>query len=383
MTNAAVIVAAGRGARAGGSVPKQYRLLAGTPVLLRTIRAFADHPAIGPVVVVVNRADDDLFEREIAPALGTRPVRRVHGGAERAQSVRAGLRALAGDDIGVVLIHDAARPLVSAALISRVVERAGTSGAAAPALLVTDTLWRADDGLIGAGVDRTGLWRAQTPQGFDFKTILAAHEVATGGETDDVEVARAAGLTVALVAGATENIKITVPEDFLRAERMLGQTMDIRTGNGFDVHAFEAGSHVTLCGIDIPHERGLRGHSDADVALHAVTDAIYGALGAGDIGVWFPPADPRWKGAASDVFLRHAVGLATKRGFAISNADCTLVCEAPRIGPHAADMRRNLARIMDVDETRLSVKATTSERLGFTGRGEGIAAMATATLLKT
>jgi 2-C-methyl-D-erythritol 4-phosphate cytidylyltransferase/2-C-methyl-D-erythritol 2,4-cyclodiphosphate synthase len=296
--------------------------------------------------------------------------------------VRAGLEALARFAPEFVLIHDVARPCVTHELIARVVEALGAADAAAPALQVTDALWRGADGLVAGTVDRTGLWRAQTPQGFRFPLILDAHRQHAGaGAADDVEVARAAGLDVAIVPGEERNLKITTPEDFARAEGFLRERMDIRTGNGFDVHAFGPGDSVVLCGITVPHTHGLVGHSDADVGMHALTDAIYGALAEGDIGRHFPPSDARWKGADSALFLEHAVGLAAGRGYRIANGDVTLICERPKIGPHAAAMQTRLEAIMGLEAGRISVKATTSERLGFTGREEGIAALATVTLV--
>ena len=383
MTTAAVIVAAGRGLRAGGEIPKQYQALAGKPVLARSILAFTGHPEVTTVQVVINPEDAALFETLIEPHLTDHAVQICHGGAERSDSVLAGLRALDGARISHVLIHDAARPLIDAALISRVLTAMRATGAAAPALTVTDTLWQGTGDRVTGALDRTGLYRAQTPQGFALDAILSAHETSKDALTDDVQVGLAAGLDITIVAGNERNIKITEASDFNRAARFLGEHMDIRTGNGFDVHAFETGDHVVLCGIKIPHDHALKGHSDADVAMHAVTDAIYGALGQGDIGQWFPPSDPQWKGAASDVFLTHAVDLALGEGFNITHVDCTIICEMPKIGPHAATMRANMAGLLRIDESRVSVKATTSEQLGFTGRKEGIAALATATLMKT
>ncbi|PPB81265.1 2-C-methyl-D-erythritol 2,4-cyclodiphosphate synthase [Albidovulum inexpectatum] len=372
---AIIIVAAGRGTRAGGGEPKQWRMLGGQSVLARTVRAFEP---FGPVVLVLH--PDDMA-RGLAE-FGGRTVL-VAGGESRKQSVRNALETLDEKQVSRVLIHDGARPFASADLIRRVLTALEGSPAAAPALPVTDALWRGEDGRVVAPVSRDGLYRAQTPQGFRFPQILQAHRSHAGDAADDVEVALAAGLDVAIVRGEEDNIKLTWPEDFARAERILEGRMDIRLGNGFDVHAFCEGDHVMLCGIRVPHDRGLAGHSDADVGMHALTDAIYGALAAGDIGRHFPPSDPQWKGAASHVFLSHAAELARTRGFSIGNADVTLICERPKIGPHAIDMARELARIMGVEAERVSVKATTSERLGFTGREEGIAAIATATLVKT
>jgi 2-C-methyl-D-erythritol 4-phosphate cytidylyltransferase/2-C-methyl-D-erythritol 2,4-cyclodiphosphate synthase len=370
METAVIIVAAGRGTRMGGTQPKQWQLLAGVPVLARTVAAFAGLP-----VVVVIHPDD----RAQAESLG---VRLVDGGASRDGSVLAGLQALEESGVSRVLIHDGARPLVSRALIDRLLAALDQHDGAAPALAVTDALWRGADGMVAGTVDRAGLYRAQTPQAFRFTPILAAHRAHTGGSLDDVEVARAAGLDVAIVEGEETNLKLTWPGDFARAEAILkGRAMDVRLGNGYDVHAFCEGDHVWLCGVKVPHSRGLLGHSDADAGMHALTDAIYGALAEGDIGRHFPPSDPQWKGAASHIFLSHAVDLAAKRGYRLGNCDVTLVCEHPKIGPHAVEMQQELARIMGVDAGRVSVKATTSEKLGFTGREEGIAAIATATLV--
>jgi len=263
-----------------------------------------------------------------------------------------------------------------------VIEALAESAGAAPALAVTDALWRGAGGKVAGTQDRTGLFRAQTPQGFRFRAILDAHRAHPGGAADDVEVARAAGLDVTIVEGDEINLKITTPGDFARAEQLMGEAMDIRVGQGYDVHAFEAGEACILCGVAVPHDKKLKGHSDADVGMHALTDAIYGALAMGDIGQHFPPSDPQWKGAESHVFLAHAVELARTTGYEIGNVDVTLICEQPKIGPHAGAMRAELARIIGLDAGRVSVKATTSERLGFTGREEGIAAQAVATLVR-
>ncbi|MFZ3582676.1 bifunctional 2-C-methyl-D-erythritol 4-phosphate cytidylyltransferase/2-C-methyl-D-erythritol 2,4-cyclodiphosphate synthase [Loktanella sp. DJP18] len=370
-TTAALIVAAGRGVRVGGDVPKQWRNLGGQPVLLRTVEAFARHSAVDQIVLVLHA--DDL------PRWTDPSVTVVTGGPTRQESVMAGLRAVTADR---VLIHDAARPLVSAAIIDLVCAALDHAVGAAPAVAVTDALWRGGTHVTGMQ-DREGLFRAQTPQGFHTDAIRAAHAAHTLPAADDVAVARAAGLDVRIVAGDEDNLKITHAEDFARAERLLGGRMDIRLGNGYDVHRFGPGDHVMLCGVKVPHGRGLQGHSDADVGMHAVTDAIYGALAQGDIGVHFPPSDPQWKGADSHIFLRHAVSLAADMGYIISNVDCTLVCEYPKIGPHQAAMRAAMAAIMGLESGRISVKATTSERLGFTGREEGIAALATASVVKT
>ena len=374
MTTAVIIVAAGRGLRAGGPEPKQWQMLRGQRVIDRTIAAFA---GVGPIVVV-------LAPNEMQRAETLTGCRAVAGGATRAASVRAGLEALESEAPDLVLIHDAARPLVSHTVIGDVIGALAANPAAAPALAVTDALWKGESGEVSGVQDRTGLFRAQTPQGFDFSAILDAHRAASDAEAaDDVAIARAAGLSVATTRGDERNLKITTPEDFTRAEQLLESQMDIRTGNGFDVHKFGPGDHVWLCGVKVPHTHALVGHSDADVGMHAVTDAIYGALGRGDIGQHFPPSDPQWKGAASHIFLEHAVALAREHGFAISNVDCTLICELPKIGPHADDMRRVMARFLGIEEARVSVKATTSEGLGFTGRKEGIACLATASLVRS
>ncbi|HSF91682.1 MAG TPA: 2-C-methyl-D-erythritol 2,4-cyclodiphosphate synthase, partial [Paracoccaceae bacterium] len=297
-------------------------------------------------------------------------------------SVRLGLEALEFLKPEAVLIHDAARPLVSVDVISGVLAALETNIAAFPVLPVVDALWLQDSGQITTPQPRENLVRAQTPQGFRFAEILAAHREIKTPAADDVAIARAAGYAVATTQGAEENFKITLPQDFARAEHIIGAQMDIRTGNGFDVHKFGPGEHVTLCGVQIPFSQGLVGHSDADVPMHTITDAIFGALAEGDIGQWFPPSEAEWKGAASEIFLAKAVERVAARGFTISNIDCTIICELPKIGPHAQTMRAEIARICRLDVDRVSVKATTSEKLGFTGRGEGIASMATATLVK-
>lgn len=371
---AAIITAAGRGSRAGGDLPKQWQLLAGKPVLAHTLNAFS---GFDRVILTVH--PDDMGHA-ITEFGGTCVI--VTGGDTRTASVRAALDTLDGSGFTHVLIHDGARPLVSDAVIQGVIDALQSGApAAAPALPVTDALWRGDDGAVIAATPRDGLFRAQTPQGFSFAEILAAHR-APRDAADDVELALASGMAVTITPGSDDNLKITWPQDFARAERILGTAMDIRLGNGFDVHATGPGDHVWLCGIRVPHDHGLIGHSDADVGMHALTDAIYGALAMGDIGRHFPPSDPQWKGADSAIFLRHAADLARQLGFRIGNADVTLICETPKIGPHAHAMMERLAQIMDVEPGRISVKATTSERLGFTGRGEGIASIATCALLR-
>jgi 2-C-methyl-D-erythritol 4-phosphate cytidylyltransferase/2-C-methyl-D-erythritol 2,4-cyclodiphosphate synthase len=376
----ALIVAAGRGARFGGDVPKQYRRLAGQPVLRRTVRAFVDHPAVAGVRAVINPDYRELHDDAVA-GLAARPP--VSGGIERQDSVRLGLEALAAESPpDRVLIHDAARPLVDGETIARVVAALDDHDGAIAALPVTDTLKRGEEGFTAGTVDRTGLWRAQTPQGFRFGAILEAHRAVAGlALTDDAAVAEQGGLDVALVAGNEDNFKVTTEDDLARAERLLaGGPADVRVGQGFDVHRFAPGEGVLLCGVRIPFDRRLEGHSDADAGLHALTDAILGALGAGDIGQHFPPSDPQWQGADSRQFLEHACGLVRARGGRVAHADVTLICQAPKIGPHRAAMTQTLAGIMGISPGRVGVKATTTEQLGFTGRGEGVAAMATATI---
>ncbi|MDT0683974.1 bifunctional 2-C-methyl-D-erythritol 4-phosphate cytidylyltransferase/2-C-methyl-D-erythritol 2,4-cyclodiphosphate synthase [Roseicyclus sp. F158] len=375
----AILVAGGKGTRMGGQ-NKVYRLLAGQPVLGRSAAAFLSHPGIRRVVAVVA-ADDAEAARAILPE----EVTIATGGASRAASVRAGLAALSDAPPDRVMIHDAARPLIDRETIARVSEALDAHDGAAPAIAVTDALWRSATDRIEGAVPREGLYRAQTPQGFRYEAIAAAHAGwdAPGDPADDVTVALAAGLDVVMVPGEERNLKLTLAADMRRAEAMTreGTPMDIRMGNGYDVHRFGPGDAVILCGIRIPHGRGLSGHSDADVGMHALTDAILGALAEGDIGRHFPPSDPQWKGADSEIFLSRAADIASGRGFRLSNADVTLICEEPKIGPHAAAMSARLAGILGTTPDRISVKATTSERLGFTGRGEGIAAIATATLV--
>lgn len=373
-----MIVAGGRGARAGRDLPKQYRRLGKTPVLRRTVEAFLRHPDIASVRTVIH-ADDAA---RCADALaGLDVLAPVIGGDERQDSVRFGLRSLSDIDPAWVLIHDAARPFVADGLISRVLAALSAAPAAIPALPVVDTLKRAESGgadrsRVGETVSRIGLFRAQTPQGFRYRSILAAHERAAGRNlTDDAAVAEAAGLEVAIVDGDEDNVKLTTADDFRRAERLLAE-YEHRVGAGFDVHRFAAGDAVTLCGVTIAHEHGLEGHSDADVGLHALTDALLGAIGAGDIGSHFPPSDEQWRGAASDLFVRHAQALIAQAGGAIVNVDVTLICERPKILPHRAAMIARLAEILQLPAGRISIKATTTEGLGFTGRREGVAAQA-------
>jgi 2-C-methyl-D-erythritol 4-phosphate cytidylyltransferase / 2-C-methyl-D-erythritol 2,4-cyclodiphosphate synthase len=377
----ALIVAGGSGQRFGAERPKQYLDLLGKPILRRTVDAFLSHPRITGVQVVIDPAWRAQYDRAVAGLTLPEPVT---GGATRQDSVRNGLEALAAlaAPPARVLIHDAARPLTDAATIGAVIDALDETPGAVAAVPVADTLKRGAHGLVGATVDRDGLWRAQTPQGFRFADILGAHRAAAGlALTDDAAVAEQAGLPVRLIPATEDNFKVTTPDDLTRAARVLMAGLgDIRTGTGFDVHRFTEGDFVTLCGLRVPHDQGLDGHSDADVGLHALTDAILGALAAGDIGSHFPPSDPRWRGADSARFLRHAADLVAERGGIIAHADVTIICERPKIGPHRAAMAARIADILGIAEDRVSVKATTTERLGFTGRGEGIAAQAVATI---
>jgi 2-C-methyl-D-erythritol 4-phosphate cytidylyltransferase/2-C-methyl-D-erythritol 2,4-cyclodiphosphate synthase len=379
MKRTGLIVAAGRGQRAGGGTPKQYRNLVGKSVLHHTIYAMLASDRIDCVQVVIHPDDQELYDRSVAEITDQRLQLPVYGGNTRSASVLNGLHACNCDQ---VYIHDGARPLLPLEALERVITGLDSHRAAFLALPVTDALWQVTEGEAGAAQTRDTLWRGQTPQAFYLDDILAAHKAANNSADDDVAMARAAGLSVITVHGSELNLKITRPEDFALAEKLMGHNMDIRVGNGFDVHKLGVGDHVMLCGVKIPFDRGLIGHSDADVGMHTITDAIFGAISEGDIGQWFPPSDPQWKGAASDIFLKKAVEVAASRGFSIANIDCTIICEQPKVGPHALEMRKALARITSMDISRISVKATTSEQLGFTGRGEGIAAQATATLVK-
>lgn len=379
----ALVVAAGRGQRFGGDLPKQYAPLAGRTVLYHTVSRLLAHPAIDAVQCVIHQDDLALYGQAVE---GLDLLDPVFGGATRQDSVRLGLKSLTELNPQLVLIHDAARPFVSDALIDGVVSALATHKGALPAVAVADTLKRGQDGEIIETVARHGLYRAQTPQGFHFKEILAAHtNLEKAPEiTDDAQMFELSGLSVVLTPGDESNFKITTQEDMMRAHNQWAAQKaafsEFRTGQGFDVHRFGPGTAVTLCGIEVAHSHGLVGHSDADVALHALTDALLGAIGAGDIGQHFPPTDVKWKGAASPLFVAHAADLIHDRGGEIVNVDITLICEAPKIGPHRAAMVARIADILDLTPDRVSVKATTTEGLGFTGRGEGIGAQAMATV---
>jgi 2-C-methyl-D-erythritol 4-phosphate cytidylyltransferase/2-C-methyl-D-erythritol 2,4-cyclodiphosphate synthase len=379
---AAIIVAAGRGSRLGGPLPKQYQRLGGEMILTRALRAALACAEIGPVLAAIDPEAEPLYREAVAALDDPRLLPPVAGGAERSDSVRLALEALERRAPGIVLVHDAARPFASPSLFARLAEAAAGGEGAIAAEPVVDALWREVDGMAESPAPRAGLWRAQTPQAFPYRGLLAAYRSGGPPALDDAEVFRRVGGKVRLVPGAPENFKITTAADLKRAERMVEAQMgETRVGQGFDVHRFCPGDHVWLCGVRVPHKHGLEGHSDADVGLHALADAIYGAIGDGDIGRHFPPSDPQWRGAASHVFLRHAGGRVAARGGRIVNLDVTLLCEQPRIAPHAAAMRGRIAEILGLAVERISIKATTMERMGFVGREEGMAAMATATVI--
>ncbi len=387
---AVVIVAAGRGERAGkADGPKQYRPIGGRPVVSHTLEAFLSHPRIGRIVVAIHPDDDELF-RDAASSFGKDRIVAIHGGATRQESTRLALQALRDDAPAMVLIHDGVRPFVDADLIDRTIDAIDERQGALPSMQVAETLKRMDgEGNVGETVPRAGLYAAQTPQGFPFWPILAAHEKAfqlgKHDFTDDAAVAEWAKIPVRIVTGSPDNMKLTWARDMVVAHQRLGGGRaafpDIRTGNGYDVHSFEPGDHVMLCGVKIPHDKKLSGHSDADVGLHALTDALLATCGAGDIGTHFPPSDPKWKGAASRLFVEHAAAIVRSQGGRIANADITLICEAPRVGPHREAMVEAIASMLKISAERISIKATTNERLGFIGREEGIAAIATASVV--
>jgi len=383
LRTAAILVAAGRGLRAGSGGPKQYRTIGGKTVIFRAMEAFCRHPDVAAVQPVLHPDDTEMFN---AACDGLRHQPPTAGGATRQASVHAGLEALTGEKPDVVLIHDAARPFVSQGLISRAIEAAGRTGAAIPAIAVADTIKLVDGtGNIEATPERARLRIAQTPQAFKYDVILEAHRRAAregrADFTDDAALAEWVGLTVATFEGDVLNMKLTTPEDFVREEARLGAMLgDVRTGTGYDVHAFGDGDHVWLCGVRVPHTKGFLAHSDGDVGLHALVDAILGALADGDIGSHFPPSDMKWKGASSDQFLKYAIERVIARGGRVANLEVTMICERPKIGPLRDTMRARIAEISGVDISRVAVKATTSERLGFTGREEGIAATASATI---
>jgi 2-C-methyl-D-erythritol 4-phosphate cytidylyltransferase / 2-C-methyl-D-erythritol 2,4-cyclodiphosphate synthase len=362
MTVAAVIVAGGSGLRAGGERPKQYQLIGGKPVIWWTLSAFASHPQIEIVQTVIGTGHEEWF-RAATKGLAIAPP--VIGGATRQESCRLGLEALAGIGPVKVLIHDAARPFVTHGLISDMIAALDLNPCVIPGLPVAETLKHAPGGIVGKTVDRTSMWTAQTPQGFVYDTILAAHrkvfEAGVATLTDDAAVAEYLGLTVGVIPGPLGNVKITTSADLDQAEKSIASRLpDIRVGQGIDFHAFEKGDAIIICGVRIPHNRKLKGHSDADAAMHALTDAILGAIGEGDIGTHFPPSDPQWKGAASSIFLEKALNLLAAKGGAIANADITILAEAPKIGPHIPAMKSMLSRLMNLDPARIAIKATTT-----------------------
>ncbi len=388
---AIIVVAAGRGVRAGEGLPKQYRSVGGVNLLTLTLGNLARAAPGATLHAVIHPDDRELHDAAVAALpseIRKSVVAPALGGATRQASAKAGLDHVATSDGRhiIVLIHDAARPFVEKSLISRAVSAARKYGAAVPGTMVSDTIKQVDaEDLVVATPPRANLRAVQTPQAFNFHLIHEAHARAAAAGvsdlTDDAAVAEWAGAKVHVFEGDPGNMKVTTPEDFARAEaRLIADCPDMRVGQGYDVHAFCPGDHIWLGGLRIPHDRGLEGHSDADVLMHAITDAILGALADGDIGSHFPPSDARWKGAASDIFLRHAAGLVRARGGLIAHVDGTVICEAPKVGPHRDAIRARLADILSIDIGRVAVKATTSEKLGFTGRREGIAAMATATI---
>jgi 2-C-methyl-D-erythritol 4-phosphate cytidylyltransferase/2-C-methyl-D-erythritol 2,4-cyclodiphosphate synthase len=383
---AALLVAAGRGLRAGGDMPKQYRALNGRPVLAQALTPFLAEPAIGRVQVVIGAGDEARYAHAISSLAPRKLTPAIIGGETRQDSVRRGLQALAADGFdGIVLVHDAARPFVSPGLIASAIAATKNAAAAIPALAVTDTIKRIDgQGRIVETPPRDALVSVQTPQAFRFRDLLAAHEAAAeagvGGLTDDAALMEWAGHPVATFPGETTNVKLTHPQDFKHAPAERQAELRVRVGTGYDVHAFTDGDHVWLGGVRIAHERGVLAHSDGDVALHALTDALLGVLADGDIGTHFPPSDPQWKGAASAQFLSFAAERVRQRGGVIDFLDLTVICEAPKIGPHREAIRSAIAAAAGVKIDQVAIKATTSERLGFTGRREGLAALATVTI---
>ncbi|TRB25636.1 bifunctional 2-C-methyl-D-erythritol 4-phosphate cytidylyltransferase/2-C-methyl-D-erythritol 2,4-cyclodiphosphate synthase [Rhizobium rhizogenes] len=386
-----VIVAAGRGERAGSPEegPKQYRAIGGRPVIAHTLEKFVTWPQTTKIVIVIHRDDEKLLRSAQETIVDSSGVEIAFGGTTRQQSVLAGVRQLEKTGVSHVMIHDAVRPFFDHDLLDRVAAAlAAGAPAVLPAMPVTDTLKRADtDALVTETVPRAGLYAAQTPQSFRLADILAAHKKAAADNktdfTDDAAIAEWAGLPVTLVAGSADNVKLTIKRDIAMADEKLsaGLLPDVRTGNGYDVHQLEPGDGVTLCGVFIPHDQTLKGHSDADVALHALTDALLATCGAGDIGDHFPPSDPQWRGAPSRIFIEHAARIVRDHGGTIMNADVSLIAEAPKVGPHREAMRAKLSEFLGISLERCSVKATTNEQIGFVGRREGIAAIATATVV--
>jgi 2-C-methyl-D-erythritol 4-phosphate cytidylyltransferase / 2-C-methyl-D-erythritol 2,4-cyclodiphosphate synthase len=379
VNNAAIIVAAGRGHRVGGDIPKQYLDVGGMSILRRTIEVFIENPLIDYIQVIIHPDDLELYQNAIGDIELPDPV---HGGDTRQKSVLNGLEAISELMPEYVYIHDAARPFLHQDTLNKLIDEVEIHGAVIPAINVTDTIKYMTEDHINSTIDRNFLYRAQTPQAFRYKAIFMAHRRQENKDlTDDSSIAEQSGLQVRIIEGSEDNFKITTAEDILKAQNMTNTLYtDVRTGYGVDVHAFEDGDHVILGGIKIPHDKKLKGHSDADAALHALTDALLGAIGMGDIGEHFPPSDDKWKGVSSDVFLRHAAKMIDDQDGVIANVDITIICEEPKIGPHRDLIRDNISEIIDLDIARVSVKATTTEKLGFTGNKEGIMAQAVATI---
>ena len=377
---AALILAAGQGSRAGTDIPKQFRQIGGKAVLAHSVEAFARHPAVGEVFLVIGAGQQETVRTMIGDDQVTALI---EGADSRRGSVRAGLEAIAATGgADRVLIHDAARPFLSPSMIDQLLAALEQAPGAFPALPVADTLVKSTGNIAGDIVDRSGLYRVQTPQAFHFESIIRAHRAwdSSREATDDAQMLREAGHDVLMVPGDERLEKLTYPQDFARAEAQLASCRTTRVGMGYDVHRLAADEELWLCGVQVPHDRGLAGHSDADVAIHAIVDAVLGALSEGDIGSHFPPSDPQWRGAASSRFLEYAANRVTERGGRLEHIDVTIICEAPKIGPHRDAMRHRISEILAISLERVSVKATTTERLGFAGRREGIAAQAVATI---
>ena len=375
----AIIVSAGNGKRVGGDLPKQYLKIDGIPILAKTIQRFHEVDIIDEVIVVISQKHQKYFDKFILPII-QKEVVIILGGKTRRESVYEGLKHTDLEDL--VLIHDGARPFITYELIIKIINGVKHFGAAAPGMKVTDSIWEKNNKVISGVQNRDNFLKAQTPQGFFTKDIIKNYEKVKKEPSDDVELAVNNGLRVRIVEGDEKNIKITTMNDIENINSTSKSFLKIRTGIGYDVHAFEAGNELILCGLKIPFNKSLKGHSDADVVMHAITDAIYGAIAEGDIGTWFPPNDIKWKNSNSEVFLKHANSLLTKKGYVISNLDCTIICEEPKIQPYTQKMRINMENILQITKDRISIKATTTEKLGFTGRKEGIAAQAIITVQK-
>ena len=375
----AIIVSAGNGKRVGGDLPKQYLKIDGIPILAKTIQRFHEVDIIDEVIVVISQKHQKYFDKFILPII-QKEVVIILGGKTRRESVYEGLKHTGSEDL--VLIHDGARPFITYELIIKIINGVKHFGAAAPGMKVTDSIWEKNNKVISGVQNRDNFLKAQTPQGFFTKDIIKNYEKVKKEPSDDVELAVNNGLKVRIVEGDEKNIKITTMNDIDKINSTSKSFLKIRTGIGYDVHAFEAGNELILCGLKIPFNKSLKGHSDADVVMHAITDAIYGAIAEGDIGTWFPPNDIKWKNSNSEVFLKHANSLLTKKGYVISNLDCTIICEEPKIQPYTQKMRINMENILQITKDRISIKATTTEKLGFTGRKEGIAVQAIITVQK-